>query len=302
MEYFKPTLADTTKQMYLSKLKKINDGDFENLDFLKDWKKVWSKISQLTTNLNTQKSFLIVVSSVLADKPEYDEVHKQYKKVLMEYNVLQKEQKNVSSDNQKEEWISKEELMGIYEKLKSELTFAKRKIWSSEDFVKFRDFLILSLYLLQEPRRNKDYFFMKVGKKADDKSNWLLMKELQFVFNDYKTASKYGKQTIDIGEELYKILKVYLAHHPLKKEKSFNLLVNTDGTPLKNSNFITLTLNRLLGRKIGVSMLRNMFLTDKFKGGVIEQQKLMEDIKDTAEKMGTSLNVALNTYIKTDVN
>jgi hypothetical protein len=301
MDYFKPTLADTTKQMYLSKLKKINGGDFENLDFLKDWKKVWSKISQLTTNLNTQKSFLIVVSSVLADKPEYGEVHKQYKKLLMEYNVLQKEHKNVSSDNQKEEWLSREDLMNIYEKLKSELTFIKRKVWTSEDFVKFRDFLILSFYLLQEPRRNKDYFFMKVGKKADDTSNWFLNKEKQFVFNDYKTSSKYGTQTIDISEELYKILKIYIAHHPLKKDKSYNLLVNADGTPLKNSNFITLTLNRLLGRKIGVSMLRNMFLTDVFKGGVMEQQKLMEDIKDTAEKMGTSLNVALNTYIKTDV-
>jgi hypothetical protein len=301
MEYFKPTLADSTKQMYLSKLKKINGGDFEKLDFLINWKKVWKKICDLTQNVNTQKSFLIVVSSVLADKPEFAEVHKQYKKLLMEYNNIQKDQKNVSSDNQKEEWISKEELMSIYDKLKFELTFVKRKIWTSEEFVKFRDFLILSFYLLQEPRRNKDYFFMKVGKKADDTSNWFLNKEKQFVFNDYKTASKYGTQTIDIGEELYKILKIYIAHHPLKKDKSYNLLVNADGTLLKNSNFMTLTLNRLLGRKIGVSLLRNMFLTDKFKGGVLEQQELMDDIKDTAEKMGTSLGTALGTYIKLDI-
>jgi hypothetical protein len=61
-----------------------------------------------------------------------------------------------------------------------------------------------------------------------------------------------------------------------------------------------LTLNRLLGRKIGVSMLRNMFLTDKFQGGVLDQQKLMNDITETATAMGTSLNMALNTYIKLD--
>ena len=300
MEFIKPTLADSTKQLYLSKLKKLNDEDFDNLNFLIDWKKIWKKICKLTENINTQKSFLIVVTSVLSDRPEFAEVHSQYKKLLMEYNKIQKEQKNVSSESQKEEWISKEELMGIYEKLKSELYFAKRKDWSSEEFVKFRDFLILSFYLLQEPRRNKDYFFMKVG-KADDDSNWFLKKEKQFVFNDYKTVSTYGKQTIDISEELMKLLTIYLKHHPLKKEKSFNLLVNADGSPLKNINFMTLTLNRLLGRKIGVSMLRNMFLTDKFKGGVLEQQELMKDITETAAAMGTSLNVALNTYIKTDV-
>jgi hypothetical protein len=301
MEFFKPTLSDSSKSLYLAKLKKINDGEFSSLDFLIDWKKVWKKICKLTPNMNTQKSYLTAVASVLADKIEYTDVHKQYKKVLLEYNNIQKENKNVSSDNQKEEWISKDELMSIYDKLKSEMTFIKRKSWSSEEFVKFRDFLILSFYLLQEPRRNKDYFFMKVGKKADDKSNWILMKDAKFVFNDYKTFSTYGTQTIDVGEELLKLLKIYISHHPLKKQKTFSLLVNADGTDLKNSNFITLTLNRLLGRKIGVSMLRNMFLTDKFKGGVLEQQELMKDISETATAMGTSLGTALNTYIKTDV-
>lgn len=301
MEFFKSTLADSSKAMYLSKLKKINGGEFSSLDFLLDSEKVLQKIRELTQNVNTQKSFLIVVSSVLADKLEYTDVHKQYKKMLMEYNNIQKDNKNVSSDIQKEEWISKDELMSIYDKLKSQMTFIKRKDWSSEEFVKFRDFLILSFYLLQEPRRNKDYFFMKVGKKADDKSNWFLKKEKQFVFNDYKTASKYGTQTIDVSEELMKLLTIYINHHPLKKEKTFTLLVNADGSNLNNSNFITLTLNRLLGRKIGVSMLRNMFLTDKFKGGVLEQEKLMKDITETAMAMGTSLETALNIYIKTDV-
>jgi len=301
MEFFKPTLSDSSKTMYLGKLKKINGGEFSSLDFLLDSEKVLQKIRELTDNVNTQKSFLIVVSSVLADKPGFEESHKQYKKLLMEYNNIQKENKNISSDNQKEEWISKDELMNIYDKLKSQMTFVKRKDWSSEEFVKFRDFLILSFYLLQDPRRNKDYFLMKVGKKSDDKSNWVLMKERQFVFNDYKTASKYGTQTMDIGEDLLKLLTIYLKHHPLKKDKTFPLLVNADGTNLNNSNFITLTLNRLLGRKIGVSMLRNMFLTDKFKGGILEQEKLMNDISETALNMGTSLNVALNTYIKTDL-
>ena len=142
---------------------------------------------------------------------------------------------------------------------------------------------------------------MQVGKKADDKSNWFLKKEKQFVFNDYKTASKFGTQTIDVNEELLKLLTIYIAHHPLKKEKTFRLLVNADGSNLNNSNFITLTLNRLIGRKIGVSMLRNMFLTDKYQGGFIEQQELMKDISETALNMGTSLGIALNTYIKTDI-
>ena len=92
---------------------------------------------------------------------------------------------------------------------------------------------------------------------------------------------------------LEKILLLYLKLHPLRKEKNFFLLVDFDGEELKQVNSITRILNRIFNKKIGVSMLRNIYLTDKFK-------KPLEILKETAENMGTSSNTIQNNYIKLD--
>ena len=85
MELFKPTLSESSKNLYLSKLKRLNDNnEITTLDFLKDWKSIWKKICKITENVNSQKSFLTAVSSVVADKPDFEEVHQKYKKVLLE--------------------------------------------------------------------------------------------------------------------------------------------------------------------------------------------------------------------------
>ena len=89
MELFKPTLSESSKNLYLSKLKRLNDNnEITTLDFLKDWKSIWKKICKITENVNSQKSFLTAVSSVVADKPDFEEVHQKYKNVLVLHYFL----------------------------------------------------------------------------------------------------------------------------------------------------------------------------------------------------------------------
>jgi hypothetical protein len=64
-----------------------------------------------------------------------------------------------------------------------------------------------------------------------------------------------------------------------------------DSEPINKSGDITKILNKIFGRKIGSSMLRNIYLTSKY--GV-----MMQELKDDTSDMGTSVDVALNTYIK----
>ena len=64
-----------------------------------------------------------------------------------------------------------------------------------------------------------------------------------------------------------------------------------DGEPINKSGDITKILNKIFGRNIGSSMLRNIYLTSKY--GV-----MMQELKDDTSDMGTSVDVALNTYIK----
>jgi hypothetical protein len=69
--------------------------------------------------------------------------------------------------------------------------------------------------------------------------------------------------------------------------------VDSKGQPIHQVNAITRILNSIFGKKIGVSLLRNIYLTDKFKEPVNELQR-------TANAMGTSSSTIQDNYIKND--
>ena len=57
------------------------------------------------------------------------------------------------------------------------------------------------------------------------------------------------------------------------------------------SQEITRIFNKIFGKHIGSSMLRNMYLSNKYYG-------VIEELKDDVQSMSTSVDVALNKYIK----
>ena len=62
---------------------------------------------------------------------------------------------------------------------------------------------------------------------------------------------------------------------------------------MKISTEITKILNKIFNKKISSSMLRNIFLTDKYSG-------VIDELKKETSAMSTSVNTALNNYIKKD--
>ena len=92
------------------------------------------------------------------------------------------------------------------------------------------------------------------------------------------------------------VIQSYLKHHPQKsklknKKHDVHFLVWMDGEPINKSGDITEILNKIFGRNIGSSMLRNIYLSSKYSG-------MMNDLKKDTADMGTSVDVAMNTYIK----
>jgi hypothetical protein len=143
---------------------------------------------------------------------------------------------------------------------------------------------------------------MSIVKKvpADTEHNYLDISEWKWIFNNYKTEKTYKQKVVDIPEDLKDILKVYLKFHPdakeLKKkspEKASHFLMKSDGTGVTTSTDMTRMLNKIFGKKIGCSMLRSIFLTDKYG-------KMAEEMKDDTSAMGTSVDTALNNYIKAE--
>jgi integrase len=80
------------------------------------------------------------------------------------------------------------------------------------------------------------------------------------------------------------VIQMYLSHHPLSKTKSkeYKFLVKADGTPMTVVNAITRVLNKVLGKNVGSSMLRHIYLTDKYEDNSLEREK-------DAEAMGHSV-------------
>jgi len=88
-----------------------------------------------------------------------------------------------------------------------------------DNFNSFLEFVIISLYVLHPPVR-ADYANMRVFVDdsyvpADFKENYcVLQTNPRFVFNQYKTAKKYGQTIVNMNEELHDILLDWMSINP----------------------------------------------------------------------------------------
>ena len=281
-------IGESSQKLYARNLFKLNDSkEVTDLNFLKDMKHVLGIIQDYKPT--TQRSFIISACVVLKNSNE--KLYQQYYELLTTMNnglKVRTEKTKTQEDN----WMSQEE---IEEKLKS--LEVNKKITNKKEYAQMLHHLVLSLYVLQAPRRNIDYCLMKLSNDMTETNfNYLDLKNRQFIFNNYKTDHKYNTIEIPIEPDLLKVIQTYLKHHPQKsklknKKHDVHFLVWIDVEPINKSGDITKILNKIFGRNIGSSMLRNIYLSSKYSG-------MMNDLKKDTADMGTSVDVALNTYIK----
>ena len=281
--FFSTKLSDNTKSLYRRNLVRLNgDKPFKNLKFLAKTKDIIARLEKMVPN--TQRTYLISIVSVakhVEDKKLYDF----YYPLMININKQLSNNTN-KSKTQDENWMSHDEVLEVQKHLMKVLpkSFAK-----AADYDKLLDLVILSLYTLTPPRRNLDYLTMLITKPSEDeadKHNY--MWDGNFYFRNYKTAKTYKQQVEPIPDALQKVIAIYMKEHPDVPE----FLVRNNGSPLKTSNDITRRLNKIFGRNISSSMLRNIYLTSKYSN-------TMNEMKNDVEKMGTSTNTAQHNYIKT---
>ena len=279
-------LSESSINLYLSNLRRLNDNkEFKNLNFLKKYNDIIDKIKDYKDT--TKRGYLISIVSVLKSQGEpFNKLYKKYYKTMLDVNkIINDIPPNTKTETQTKNWITWDEVMEVYNKLKS-IKFKKGK-WDEEMRDTYLDYLILSLYVLLPPRRNKDYLQMVVAVKPklidleDKKFNWFDVQNKQFIFNNHKT-SKLQKEPlkVDIPDELMNILKVWIDHNPDKKNWTGCLFGNNN----TKINFITRRLNKLFYKKISSSMLRHIYLSSKYKDVLAEQEKdskLMSHNMDT---------------------
>ncbi len=294
----RPNLAQSSVKTYMCSLRRIMKDTGIELkspeDFIKNVDIILEKAMKYSAIV--RKSRLASILVLLDDKEDIDDkgdyankdkndTIKRIRVVMMKdaKTVDEEETKQELSDKQKENFLPQDEILNIYEVLKEQaIPLFKLNQLNKKQFETMQLYVLLSLYVLIPPRRTMDYTHFKIRNINPEVDNFFLApkkkKELgSFVFNQYKNSNKLGAQVIErIPKELEKIIEKWKQFN-----KSDYLLVNNVGKQVAGSR-IAVMLNDLFGKRISTSMLRHIYLTNRF--GNIN----LKELKDTAEDMGSS--------------
>jgi Sec-independent protein translocase protein TatA len=293
----RPLLAKNTINTYMASIRKIQqicDCDAESIEgLIKNRKKIIDSLGEVQTPM-VRKSKISVIIAILDDKhndhtEELAEALKEYRKAMTEdaNKVNKREISQELSDKQKDSLISQEEVTKVYNDLKAEATpLLKKQILNRSQFDTLQKYVLLSLYVLIAPRRSLDYASFKIrnfDEKAESSDNYMVNYSknkkkgtASFIFNTYKNSKRLGRQTVDnIPKPLEKLIDTWKLFN-----KSDYLLVNGQGRPITQSRIAVLLNDIFGGRNISTSMLRHIYLSDKFK------DVNLQDLEETAHDMG----------------
>ena len=280
-------VAESTADAYLKTLTILNDKKpFKNLTFLKKTEDILTRVAEYADS--TQRAVLATIVSVLSlhtETPAKKRLHELYREKMMgkveETKKADEGKEGQKTKKQTENWVSWDEVKSKKEELAKEVDASRsKKTLLVGDYEHLLSLVVLSLYTDIQPRRNQDYTEMMVVKqwKTDMPTthNYYDIKGKRFVFNKFKTAKTYGQQIVELPPSLLATLTYYIKRHPLAKEvkTDYPLLVDAHGTPLTAVNAITRILNKLFGgKKVGSSMLRHIFITEKYGGAKTEMER-----------------------------
>lgn len=291
-------LADSSIHFYIRNIEKLNgDQPLSSLLFLKNKEDIMKFLGKFKPN--TKRNYLISIVSTLGLDPKNKKLFDMYYPDMMAINkeLKSEEAKNEKSETQKANWMPQEEVDEIVKRYQESFNKIKdENNVSVNSYDMLLRYVVLSLYTMIPPRRNKDYqnAYLIKGVKPDDDKNYVDVTNKQFIFNDFKTVKHEGQQVIKIPDDLMNIINVYIKFHPLiePKEKTFDVpfLVNHEGIPFADTTVMTKLLNKIFQKKVGSTMLRHMYLSNKY-GKVLEEQK-----KD-AHDMGHSTTMQKD-YVK----
>lgn len=294
-------ITESSKKLYLANLVRLNGGTIKSLKFLNDVPVIQEKLEKYKPN--TRRSYIISIVSLLKSLKEkqpkkFSKLYDSYYTILDTMNKSLKDNTEKTPKEEKE-WIGQDAVKAKFEEHFKIMDVLKdKKKLTSEEYDKLLHLVVLGLFVLQKPRRNKDYqeaFIVKKYKPEMGEKNFLDLFKNEFLFSHYKTQGVYKTQVVPVNPLMREIIDFYLKFHPLKSKLKdpIPLLVDYQGEPFTQTNSLTRMLYKIFGSKIGSSMLRKLYLTDKYAD-------VMKQMKEDATEMATSTGTIQTNYIKKD--
>jgi integrase len=278
-------LAESSITTYASILKSLYKkvwGD-EKMDFNKfsEHKVILESLKDLPPNKRkTILSALFIITQI-----------PQYRTLMMEDSTAYAKEiaQNKKTETQEENWVEPQEIDAVLAKLEKDATaIYKKQTKTPQDLQEIQNYIIMVLlsgkYI--PTRRSKDFCDFKIKSINPETDNYIDKKNL--VFNSYKTAKTYGRQTLPIPIKLKNILNKWIAINPTDY-----LLFDVNMNPLTNVK-LNQRINKIFdGKKVSTNNLRHTNITEalgEHKATKKKAEKLMTD-------MGSSFNM-VDTYYK----
>ena len=277
----RPNLADSSVKTYNSILTNLHKKVFGNKEIeIKDFGNTKEILAYLKDVAPSVRKTTLSALFILSQESVYREL---MGSDIEKYNDLVSLKE--LSPEQQEEWLNPEQIKKLFDTYKktADLLYRKDKL-TMNDLQAIQNFIIVCLYsgLFIPPRRALDYAEFKIRNAQKNQDNY--QEKDKFIFNKFKTA-KYEKED-QKSVSLPRPLKTILAKWE-KKNPTDWLLFDNKGNKLTSVK-INQRLQRIFGNKIGINMLRKMYLTNKYENYNRIQQDLAKDMGE----MGSSTQQA----------
>lgn len=295
----RPNLTQSSIKTYMSNINKTARDIGKTIettdDILKFNKEILENLMTYRPNIRKTKLSAFIVAldeKEKTPKETADIIDDLRKQLYFDADETEKqEEKQKLTKSQEENYITWDEVMKVYDSLRTEAEpLFKLENLNKKQFNKLQDFVLLSMYVLIPPRRSLDYAQFKIRNPDTEKDNYMVMKgrkkEATLIFNAYKNSKRLGKQEVKIPNQLRNIINKWLLKNP-----NDYLIVNGAGKKIEQPK-INLILNNVFGKNIGSSMLRHIYLTQKY--GDVD----LIDIRNTTEAMGNSEIERTLKYVK----
>jgi len=206
-----------------------NDNDYDfvitTLSFI--GRSFVKKLKMIYDNENSIKTNLIPFVRLLsmAKNKKLNKIYQVLKNEIIKLNTYYEKKRD---DNE----VKKEDENKIINYDKELITANLDKLEDLEEKA------IYGIYTLLPPRRLEysDMYIKTGNSKEEPDKNYLITykkRPIKFIFNNYKTVKKFGKQVIDIPDDLSNILYEYLKNNKMKSgDKLFRYNLNYMGKAL----------------------------------------------------------------------
>ena len=302
----RPNLSDVSINQYLSSLRTLNKGEpITDLNFLNDFDAVMLSLAKKkpTTVKNYANAVIVALSSVAADPAlikKYADVRDALNTQYSEFHATHEK-----TPKQEANWVEFDGYKAMVSHLRDTVKpLFKEKVWSYQQRRSFQEYLLPLMFTIL-PLRNEFVMtvisktaFNKLTPEEKQKGNYFVAPakaSMFLVINQYKTSKRYGEKIIEVVDpELINALKVWLTHRPEGTSSLFfdPVLMIDPATSSSITKVMTSVSKRELGGKsIGSSLLRHIYLSDKYAD-------TLKEMENDAEVMGHSVETAQKIYVK----